>query len=153
MRLLMLPLMAATHLMNCWIVATQTVIYVFAASPYCSKDKLKVLSKQGFREHLQWKGYRHQKLTERERRSNHTQSKTRCHVDMFLLSRQLWPGIWFFAASASFGLLPKSDWGTYPIISYSDIKPCRKRGTVCPENKYSHLTAQQLLHIICQNDH
>jgi IS5 family transposase len=54
---------------------------VFADSAYRSKDRLKILSKRGFREHLQRKGCRHQKLTEREKRGNHTRSKTRCRIE------------------------------------------------------------------------
>jgi IS5 family transposase len=54
---------------------------VFADSAYRSKDRLKVLSKRGFREHLQRKGCRHKKLTEREKRGNHTRSKTRCRIE------------------------------------------------------------------------
>lgn len=54
---------------------------VFADSAYRSKDRLKILSQKGFREHLQRKGCRHQKLTEREKRGNYTRSKTRCRVE------------------------------------------------------------------------
>ena len=54
---------------------------VFADSAYRSKARLKVLSKRGFRERLQRKGYRHKKLTEREKRGNHTRSKTRCRIE------------------------------------------------------------------------
>jgi transposase, IS5 family len=54
---------------------------VFADSAYRSKDRLKILSKRGFREHLQRKGCRHQKLTEREKSGNHTRAKTRCRVE------------------------------------------------------------------------
>jgi len=54
---------------------------VFADSAYRSKEKLKVLSQRGFRERLQRKGCRHQKLTQREKHGNHTRSKTRCRVE------------------------------------------------------------------------
>jgi len=54
---------------------------VFADSAYWSKDRLKRLSQRGFRERLQRKGCRHQKLTEREKRGNHTRSKTRCRIE------------------------------------------------------------------------
>jgi IS5 family transposase len=54
---------------------------VFADSAYWSKDRLKRLSQRGFREGLQRKGCRHQKLTEREKRGNHTRSKTRCRIE------------------------------------------------------------------------
>jgi len=54
---------------------------VFADSAYRSKDRLKILFQGRFREHLQRKGCRHQKLTEREKRGNYTRSKTRCRVE------------------------------------------------------------------------
>lgn len=54
---------------------------VFADSAYRSKEKLKVLSKRGFRERIQRKGCRHKKLTQREKRGNHTRSKTRCRIE------------------------------------------------------------------------
>jgi IS5 family transposase len=54
---------------------------VYADSAYRSKDRLMVLSKLGFREHVQRKGCRHKKLTEREKRGNHTRSKTRCRIE------------------------------------------------------------------------
>lgn len=54
---------------------------VFADSAYRSKERLKTLSQRRFRERLQRKGCRHQKLTQREKRGNHTRSKTRCRVE------------------------------------------------------------------------
>ncbi|MDY6837421.1 MAG: IS5 family transposase [Thermodesulfobacteriota bacterium] len=54
---------------------------VFADSAYWSKDRLQRLSQRGFRERVQRKGCRHQKLTEREKRGNHTRSKTRCRIE------------------------------------------------------------------------
>ena len=54
---------------------------VYADSAYRSKESLKLLSKQGFRQHLQRKGCRYKKLTEREKRGNHTRSKTRCRIE------------------------------------------------------------------------
>jgi IS5 family transposase len=54
---------------------------VFADAAYRSKDRLKALSQRGFREHLQRRGCRHQKLTQREQRGNHTRSKIRCRVE------------------------------------------------------------------------
>jgi len=54
---------------------------VFADSAYWSKDRLHRLSQRGFRERLQRKGCRHHKLTEREKRGNHTRSKTRCRIE------------------------------------------------------------------------
>jgi IS5 family transposase len=54
---------------------------VFADSAYRSKERLESLSQMGFRERLQRKGCRHQKLTEREKRGNHTRSKIRCRIE------------------------------------------------------------------------
>jgi len=54
---------------------------VFADSAYRSKEKLERLSQMGFRERLQRKGCRHKKLTEREKRGNHTRSRTRCRIE------------------------------------------------------------------------
>jgi IS5 family transposase len=58
-----------------------TSLDVYADSAYWSKESLELLSEQGFRQHLQRKGCRHRKLTEREKRGNHTRSKTRCRVE------------------------------------------------------------------------
>ena len=60
---------------------TNTSRDVYADSAYRSKDRSKILSKRGFRDHVQRKGYHHKKLTEREKRGNHTRSKTRCRVE------------------------------------------------------------------------
>jgi len=54
---------------------------VFADSAYRSKDKLDKLTQRRFRERVQRKGCRHKKLTEREKRGNHTRSKTRCRIE------------------------------------------------------------------------
>ena len=54
---------------------------VYADSAYRSKERLKILYDRGLREHLQRKGCRHKKLTEREKRGNHTRSKTRCRIE------------------------------------------------------------------------
>ena len=54
---------------------------VFADTAYWSTDKLKMLSQRGFRERLQRKGCRHKKLTEREKRGNHTRSTIRCRIE------------------------------------------------------------------------
>jgi IS5 family transposase len=54
---------------------------VWADSAYRSQEKLNALAKRGFREHLQRKCCRHKKLTEREKRGNHTRSKTRSRVE------------------------------------------------------------------------
>jgi len=54
---------------------------VWADSAYRSQDKLEKLAKQGFREHLQRKGCRNKKLTQRELQGNHTRSKIRSRVE------------------------------------------------------------------------
>jgi IS5 family transposase len=54
---------------------------VWADSAYRSQDKLDTLEQRGFREHLQRKGCRHKKLTEREKRGNTTRSKIRSRVE------------------------------------------------------------------------
>ena len=48
---------------------------VYADSAYRSREKLDALAEQGFREHLQRKGYRNKKLTEKEIRGNRARSK------------------------------------------------------------------------------
>lgn len=54
---------------------------VWADAAYRSREKLAHLREHGFREHLQRRGCRHKKLTERERAGNHTRSKTRSRVE------------------------------------------------------------------------
>lgn len=54
---------------------------VWADSAYRSQDTLDALEQQGFREHLQRKGCRHKKLTEREKRGNYTRSKIRSRIE------------------------------------------------------------------------
>jgi IS5 family transposase len=54
---------------------------VWADSAYRSQEKLAALSEGGFRAHLQRKGCRHRKLTEREKRGNHTRSKIRSRIE------------------------------------------------------------------------
>lgn len=54
---------------------------VWADSAYRSEEKLSELKKRGFREHIQRKGCRHKKLTEREKKGNHSRSKTRSRVE------------------------------------------------------------------------
>jgi IS5 family transposase len=58
-----------------------TSLDVYADSAYWSKESLESLSEQGFRQHVQRKGCRHRKLTEREKRGNHRRSKTRCRIE------------------------------------------------------------------------
>lgn len=60
---------------------TNTSRDVWADSAYRSQEKLDALAEMGFREHLQRKGCRHKKLTEREKRGNHTRSKIRSRVE------------------------------------------------------------------------
>ena len=54
---------------------------VWADSAYRSEAKLQALDDLGYREHLQRKGCRHRKLTEREKCGNHTRSKTRSRIE------------------------------------------------------------------------
>jgi IS5 family transposase len=54
---------------------------VYAYSAYRSEKSVERLKERGFREHLQRKGYRHRKLTEREKRGNRTRAKKRCRVE------------------------------------------------------------------------
>lgn len=54
---------------------------VWADSAYRSQQALDTLEQKGFREHLQRKGCRHKKLTEREKCGNHTRSKVRSRVE------------------------------------------------------------------------
>ena len=54
---------------------------VWADSAYRSEKNLRQLAKDKFREHIQRKGCRNKKLTEREMQGNHTRSKTRSRVE------------------------------------------------------------------------
>ena len=54
---------------------------VWADSAYRSEEALKTLDALGYREHLQRKGCRRRKLSEREKRGNHTRSKTRSRIE------------------------------------------------------------------------
>ncbi len=54
---------------------------VYADSAYRSTDTLENLETLGFREHIQRKGSRNRKLTENEKRGNHTRSKVRSRVE------------------------------------------------------------------------
>lgn len=54
---------------------------VWADSAYRSGDKLAELKKRGFREHLQRKGCRHKKLTEWEKKGNHSRSRVRSRIE------------------------------------------------------------------------
>ena len=54
---------------------------VWADSAYRSEDKLKELKKRKYRGHLQRKGCRHKKLTDREAQGNRTRSRIRSRVE------------------------------------------------------------------------
>jgi len=54
---------------------------VYADSAYRSEEKLKMLDKKGYREHIQRKGCRNKPLTEWERQGNHTRSKIRSRIE------------------------------------------------------------------------
>lgn len=54
---------------------------VWADSAYRSQASLDALAEGGFREHIQRKGCRNKKLTEREHRGNRTRSKTRSRIE------------------------------------------------------------------------
>jgi len=54
---------------------------VWADSAYRSEEKLEELKKRKYREHLQRKGCRHKKLTEREAQGNRTRSRIRSRVE------------------------------------------------------------------------
>jgi IS5 family transposase len=54
---------------------------VWADSAYRSEEKLKELKERNYREHLQRKGCRHKKLTDREVQGNRTRSRIRSRVE------------------------------------------------------------------------
>jgi IS5 family transposase len=54
---------------------------VWADSAYRSEEKLRELKQRKYREHLQRKGCRHKKLTEREAQGNRTRSRIRSRVE------------------------------------------------------------------------
>jgi len=54
---------------------------VWADSAYRSEDKLRELQRRKFREHLQRKGCKYKKLTDRETRGNRTRSRIRSRVE------------------------------------------------------------------------
>ncbi len=54
---------------------------VYADSAYRSYEKLKMLDKKGYREHIQRKGCRNKPLTEWEKQGNHTRSKIRSRIE------------------------------------------------------------------------
>ena len=54
---------------------------VYADSAYRSEEILEMLVRHGYRERLQRKGYRNRKLTDWEKRGNHTRSKIRSRIE------------------------------------------------------------------------
>ena len=54
---------------------------IWADSAYRSEDRVKQLKEKRYREHLQRKGYRNRKLTEREKQGNRTRAKTRARIE------------------------------------------------------------------------
>ena len=54
---------------------------IWADSAYRSEEKLAELKKRQYREHLQCKGSRHEKLTDREVRGNQTRSRIRSRIE------------------------------------------------------------------------
>lgn len=54
---------------------------VWADSAYRSEESLYTLKEQGFREHIQRKGCRHKKLTNREQQGNRTRAKVRSRIE------------------------------------------------------------------------
>lgn len=60
---------------------TNTSRDVWADSAYRSEDNFGELSRQGYREHIQRKGYRYRKLTNREKQGNRTRSRIRCRIE------------------------------------------------------------------------
>ena len=54
---------------------------VWADSAYRSEEKLEHLEEKGYREHIQRKGCRNKKLSEREKQGNYTRSKIRSRVE------------------------------------------------------------------------
>jgi IS5 family transposase len=60
---------------------TNTSRDIWADSAYRSEEALAELEKRGYREHLQRKGCRSRKLTEREKRGNRTRSRVRSRIE------------------------------------------------------------------------
>ena len=54
---------------------------VWADSAYRSEERLAELKEKGYREHLQRKGCRHRKLTEREKQGNRTRARVRARIE------------------------------------------------------------------------
>ncbi len=60
---------------------TNTSRDVWADSAYRSEDTLAELEQHGYREHLQRKGSRNRKFTDREKQGNRTRSRIRCRIE------------------------------------------------------------------------
>jgi len=60
---------------------TNTSKDVWADSAYRSEENLAELESRGYREHIQRKGCRYKKLTEREKQGNRTRSRIRCRIE------------------------------------------------------------------------
>jgi IS5 family transposase len=54
---------------------------IWADSAYRSRERVKRLKEDGYREHIQRKGCRHCKLTEREKRGNRSRAKIRSRIE------------------------------------------------------------------------
>ena len=54
---------------------------VWAEAAYRSEERLTELKERGFREHIQWKGCRHKKLTDWERKGNHSRSRVLSRIE------------------------------------------------------------------------
>jgi len=54
---------------------------IWADSAYRSRERIKRLKENGYREHIQRKGYRHCKLTEWEKRGNRSRAKIRSRIE------------------------------------------------------------------------
>jgi IS5 family transposase len=54
---------------------------VWADAAYRNKERVENLQAAGYREHIQRRGCRHQKLTEWEKKGNHSRAKTRVRVE------------------------------------------------------------------------
>lgn len=63
------------------ILAENTSMDVWADSAYRSAERVMELSANNYREHIQRKGSRHRKLTEREQDGNRSRAKIRCRIE------------------------------------------------------------------------
>lgn len=63
------------------ILSSNTSQDIWADSAYRSEERLKHLKEEGFREHIQRKGCRNRKMTQREQRGNRTRARIRSRVE------------------------------------------------------------------------